>query len=98
MSVTKSDSDNDRAMVHDNDKLRPPAASTPCTMDSPAVVYRTWSSYDTIRDAILTCNQKQTLVSLIYRTEPTQRKQHYPVAHDDAMTSLEVMAPVIWKQ
>jgi len=27
--------------------------------------------YDTIRDAILTCAQKLTRVSLIYRTEPT---------------------------
>jgi len=29
---------------------------------------------DTIRDAILTCNQKLTRVSLIYRTEPTTKK------------------------
>ena len=28
----------------------------------------------TIRDAILTCNQKLTWVSLIYRTEPTTQK------------------------
>ena len=27
-----------------------------------------------IRDAILTCNQKLTRVSLIYRTEPTTKK------------------------
>ena len=30
--------------------------------------------YDTIRDAILTCAQKPTWVSLIYRTEPTTKK------------------------
>ena len=30
--------------------------------------------YDTIRDAILTCVQKLTQVSLIYRTEPTTEK------------------------
>jgi len=30
--------------------------------------------YDTIRDAILTCAQKLTRVSLIYRTEPTTKK------------------------
>jgi len=30
--------------------------------------------YDTIRDAILTCNQKLTRVSLIYCTEPTTKK------------------------
>ena len=30
--------------------------------------------YDTIRDAILTCAQKPTWVSLIYRTEPTAKK------------------------
>ena len=29
---------------------------------------------DTIRDAVLTCAQKLTLVSLIYRTEPTTKK------------------------
>ena len=29
---------------------------------------------DTIRDAILTCNQKLTWVSLFYRTEPTIKK------------------------
>ena len=29
---------------------------------------------DTIRDAILRCNQKLTRVSLIYRTEPTSKK------------------------
>jgi len=30
--------------------------------------------YDTIRDAILTCAQKPTWVSLIYRTETTTKK------------------------
>jgi len=30
--------------------------------------------YDTIQDAILTCARKPTLVSLIYRTEPTTKK------------------------
>ena len=30
--------------------------------------------YDTIRDAILTCVQKLTRVSLIYRTKPTTKK------------------------
>ena len=30
--------------------------------------------YDTIRDSILTCNQKLTWVSLIHRTEPTTKK------------------------
>ena len=30
--------------------------------------------YDTIQDAILTCSQKPTWVSLIYRTEPTTKK------------------------
>jgi len=30
--------------------------------------------YDTTRDAILTCAQKRTRVSLIYRTEPTTEK------------------------
>jgi len=30
--------------------------------------------YDTIRDAILTCARKPTWVSLIYRTEPTNKK------------------------
>jgi len=30
--------------------------------------------YDTTRDAILTCNQKLTRVSLIYRTEPTNKR------------------------
>jgi len=30
--------------------------------------------YDTIQDAILTCNQKLTWVSLIHRTEPTTKK------------------------
>ena len=30
--------------------------------------------YDTIRDAILTCAQKPTSVSLIYCTEPTTKK------------------------
>jgi len=30
--------------------------------------------YDTIRDVILTCNQKLTWVSLIYRTDPTTKK------------------------
>jgi len=32
------------------------------------------SLYDTIRDAILTCTQKLTLLSLIYCTEPTTKK------------------------
>jgi len=31
-------------------------------------------AYDTIRDAILTRNQKLTRVGLIYRTEPTTKK------------------------
>jgi len=31
-------------------------------------------SYDTIRHAILTCNQKLAWVSLIYHTEPTTKK------------------------
>ena len=31
-------------------------------------------SYDTIRNAILTCARKPTWVSLIYRTEPTTKK------------------------
>jgi len=30
--------------------------------------------YDTIRDAVFTCAQKLTRVSLIYRTEPTTKK------------------------
>ena len=30
--------------------------------------------YDTIRDAILTCARKLTWVSLVYRTEPTNKK------------------------
>jgi len=30
--------------------------------------------YDTLRDAILTCAQKLTRVSLIYRTEPTTKR------------------------
>ena len=30
--------------------------------------------YDMIRDAILTCAQKLTCVSLIYHTEPTTKK------------------------
>jgi len=30
--------------------------------------------YDTIRDAVLTCAQKPTRVSLTYRTEPTTEK------------------------
>jgi len=30
--------------------------------------------YDTIRDAILTCTRKPARVSLIYRTEPTNKK------------------------
>jgi len=30
--------------------------------------------YDTIRDAMLMCNQKLTGVSLIYRKEPTNKK------------------------
>ena len=33
-----------------------------------------FSTYDTIRDAILTCARKPTWVSLIYRTEPTTKK------------------------
>jgi len=33
-----------------------------------------WGRCDTIRDAILTCAQKLTRVSLIYRTEPTTKK------------------------
>ena len=33
-----------------------------------------WRRYDTIRDAILTCARKLTRVSLIYRTEPTNKK------------------------
>jgi len=45
-------------------------------------VLQTWScsyiagslQHDTIRDAILTCAQKPTWVSLIYRTEPTTKK------------------------
>ena len=32
------------------------------------------TTYDTIRDAILTCARKPTWVSLIYRTEPTTKK------------------------
>jgi len=32
------------------------------------------SLYDTIRDGILTCAQKLTLLSLIYCTEPTTKK------------------------
>jgi len=31
-------------------------------------------SYDTIREAILTCAQRLTSVSLIYRTEPTTKQ------------------------
>jgi len=31
-------------------------------------------AYDTTRDVILTCAQKLTRVSLIYRTEPTTKK------------------------
>jgi len=34
----------------------------------------THTRYDTIRDAILTCAQKPTRVSLIYRTGPTTKK------------------------
>ena len=30
--------------------------------------------YDTIRDAVLTCDRQPTRVSLIYRTEPTAKK------------------------
>ena len=32
-------------------------------------------TYDTIRDAILTCARKPTRVSLIYRTEPTTKTE-----------------------
>ena len=32
--------------------------------------------YDTARDAILTCNQKLTRVSIIYRTEPTREREN----------------------
>jgi len=50
--------------------------------DSPTVICRGGAAsmlplelpYDTIRDAILTCDQKPTWVSLIYRTEPTTKK------------------------
>jgi len=34
----------------------------------------TRTRYYTTRDAVLTCNQKLTRVSLIYRTEPTTKK------------------------
>jgi len=34
----------------------------------------TTTTYDTIRDTILTCARKLTPVSLIYRTEPTTKK------------------------
>jgi len=47
----------------------------------PAADFCTWNItefntlvHDTIRDAILTCAQKLTRVSLIYRTEPTTKK------------------------
>ena len=33
-----------------------------------------YDKYDTIRNAILTCAQKLTRVSLIYRTEPRTKK------------------------
>jgi len=34
------------------------------------------SRYDTIRDAVLTCAQKLTKVSLIYRTEPATKSEN----------------------
>ena len=44
-------------------------------MTNSALIYVTIRyRYDTIRDAILTCARKPTLVSLIYPTEPTTKK------------------------
>ena len=50
-----------------------------CSIQSRWVAYcqtlqTDWCSYDTIRDAILTCARKPAWVSLIYRTEPTTKK------------------------
>jgi len=39
-----------------------------------AKTVQTFNTYDTIWDAMLTCNQKLTWVSLIYCTEPTTKK------------------------
>jgi len=43
------------------------------TWIDPALFTHSIVRYDTIWDAILTCNQKLTWVSLIYRTEPTTK-------------------------
>jgi len=44
------------------------------SIDDRRLTTRYHPSYDTIRDAILTCARKPTRVSLIYRTEPTTIK------------------------
>ena len=45
---------------------------------------RPLTSYDTIRDAILTCARKLTQINLIYRTEPTTKnwEKKYKVKTD----------------
>ena len=48
--------------------------SRPVQVREARIVWFCTIRYDTIRDAILTCTQKPTWVSLIYRTEPTTKK------------------------
>ena len=50
-------------------RLMPSTCHVPPSQTCPPTI-----RYDTIRDAISTCYQKLTRVSLIYRTEPTTKK------------------------
>ena len=54
--------------------------------------------YDTIRDAILTCARKPTLVSLIYRTETTTKKKlSYHRGTARCVVSIEIL-PIATQQ
>ena len=48
------------------------------------------TTYDTIRDAILTCAQKPTRVSLIYRAEPTTKQRKTKKSKTKKRTCSEV--------
>jgi len=50
---------------HTYNNIRPPIKG--------AVMHTAYFSYDTIRDAILTCARKPTWIGLIYRTETTTK-------------------------
>ena len=62
-------------------------SSAPTAMQINAVAITT---YDTIRDAILTCAQKPTRVSLIYRAEPTTKKRKIKKSKTKKRTCSEV--------